>query len=225
MKSLLFLFSLLLSTYGIAQYDIGGGGGFSTGYYLVDTRPLNDFALSEGKFAQGGLSLGGYGYVQLDRLVLGIKGYGLIMSDSEDDQYTYSSGGGAFLAELGFKIWNYDSYSIYPYWGAGIAGFGYNQSQKGEVDLTTNPNPGPLTIEYSWSSIAFDVGFRYEQLINPKEKCGQKKGPMVTFELGYQYTPVTRDWKTGSGQRIKGAPDFSLGSFFAKISFGGFGGK
>lgn len=208
-----------------AQYDIGGGGAFSLGYYTIDNSPLVGLSSTGTSVSNGAMTFGGNGYFQFDRLVIGAKGYGMVIQDVEDDNYVYSSGGGSFMVELGFKIWHKDSYSIYPYWGAGFIGYGTTQSQKGDLDFTTNPNPSLNAQSYGWSSVAFDVGFRYEQLINPKEFCGQKGGMYLAFEAGYQYTPETRDWKTSGGGDIKGAPDFSLGAFFAKVSIGGFGGE
>ena len=225
MKKILIIALLQWPLLTFAQYDIGGGGAFSLGYYAIDNSPLAGLSSTGTRVSNGAMTFGGNGYFQFDRLVLGAKGYGMVIPDVEDDMYLYSAGGGSFMVELGFKIWHKDSYSVYPFWGAGFVGYRVTQSVKGDLDLTTDPNLELNNRSYGWSSVAFDVGFRYEQQLNTKEFCGQKGGMYLAIEAGYQYTPETRDWETSGGGDIKGAPDFSMGSFFTKVSIGGFGGE
>lgn len=225
MKNILLIAAFALSLTAFGQYTRGGGGAFTIGMQTMPVEDLKIFAPDMAPLPSTSLTFGGYGYIQLNRFTIGMKGGGYVGSESRDAEYVYSFGGGSFLVDFGYKIVGTDKTSIYPVLGVGFYGAGFQAAHLGTVNIQNVDLPYGNTSSFNIQNVLFDVGVRMEQLVTfrSSEQCG-KGGMMVGIEAGYQYALPTDYWKGSCGCAVYGVPEFSFQGFYARILIGGFGG-
>ena len=226
MKHFLILLFCLISTLSFSQITRGGAGAFVIGTQILPSEELKAFNfLGEGpELSTANISIGGYGYWQLNSFVIGMKGSGFFSSEQTDERYSYRRGGGMFAVDFGYKVINNDKLSLYPLIGIGGGGMTYSISDRRDVLLDTGENPPIYQGTYSIANVLFDVGVRLEKSFGFESgDCG-KGGGMVGLELGYLISPSTDNWKTASGASVVNGPDYSLSGFYIRLLVGGFGG-
>ena len=224
------VFSLLLlsiTTLLSAQYTRGGGGAFSFGMQTWSLDGLDAFAPNGPTLPSNNLSWGGYGYWQFNDWVVGFKGAGIYGRERLDDTYAYNMQGGHFMLDFGYKVINNQKFGLYPFAGVGWGGAGYSIDEKWTINLSESGVNKPVLYSgsYNWSNAVFDVGFRIEQLFGLKQKGEETDGGLIGLELGYMFTPTSNDWRSNTNATIIGAPDFNMNGFYARVTFGGFGGQ
>ena len=228
MKKVVFTLTLLVGwLISSAQYTQGGGGAFSFGMQTLPGDRLKAFAPDGPSVSETNFSWGGYGYWQKKNWVFGLKGAGVYGRELIDDLYTYKVTGGYFMLDFGYKVINKKKFSLYPFLGFGSGGVNYTISSKYSIDLADQGTDKPVIYSgtYNWGSLAFDIGFRIEQLFALKQKQSEYGGGLVGIEVGYMFTPTNNDWRTVSNATIINAPDFNMNGIYARVLIGGFGGN
>lgn len=221
-KSLIFL--IMLAGFQVnAQITRGGGGAFSLGYQSLNTEPLSAFYAGTMPLSPSNFSFGGYGYGQIDQWIIGFSGAGVYGFEQKDDNYRYSFGGGYFNVDLGYKIVNTEKWALYPFGSIGFGGVGYSIYSNQTEDLTLGDSVIFNNVSYGWGNVVYGAGLRVEKYFDSKDPCGSKG--LVGFEIGFLSSPTSDNWTLGYGEKINGAPDYALQSFFARVTIGGFGGK
>ena len=224
MKHFLLLALLALSTTTYSQITRGGGGAFTIGMQMLPVDELLQFHPEAPKMSTSNIWLGGYGYFQFNRFIVGMKGGGFYGSEQTDVNYSYRMGGGMFAVDLGYKVLHTESYSLYPVLGIGGGGIGYSISDRADVTLGSDNTPILNEASYNYGSVLFDIGARFEKSFGYESgDCGAGGG-MVGLELGYMFSPSKDKWTTSSGASVINAPDYSMNGFYIRLLIGGFGG-
>lgn len=225
MKKYIYLvFALYLAANLQAQSYKGSGGAFSIGVQSLPSAELPRVSADEVDLSGVGFNFGGYMYWQLDKLTLGVKGYGLFGGEKEINDLSYTLGGGAVLAEVGYKLIYAEKHALYPFVGIGYGGMDYRIVNESDVDLGGTP-AGPLynAAEFRWDGLVYDAGLRWEYYLAYDDE--EPSAGFLGLELGYQFSAPNNKWETGGGGALRGVPnDFDMNGWFLKLTLGGFEG-
>jgi hypothetical protein len=223
MKKIITLVFISFTVFAQAQITRGGGGAFSLGLQNLDTESLVDFYTGSMPISSNNFSFGGYGYGQLDNWIIGFSGAGIYGFEQKDESYVYSFGGGYIAADFGYKFVNNEKWSLYPFASIGFGGVGYSIYANEEEDVTLGDSLSFNSVSYGWGNVVYGAGVRVEKYFDSKDPCGN--GGLVGLELGFLTSPTDNNWTLSYGEKVNGGPDYSMRSFFVRVTFGGFGGK
>jgi len=226
MKTKMIVLAICSTIAAHAQFTSGGGGAFSFGAMSVPLNKLAPFSPGVEMPGNTAFSWGGYGYFQFQKVLVGFKGYGYYGNILQNNDYTMSNDGGSFMLDLGYKIINQERLFVYPFVGGGIGGFSHSRTQKGNIDVIDGLMPTPNNFSANWVGAVFDVGFRVEKMMSMGERPkNERGGAFIGFEAGYQFSPENNKWRTQGGGTVNNAPAFAFNGWYARATFGGFGGK
>lgn len=202
-----------------------GSGSFNIGYANLSNSDFQKF-LPEGfgQLSESYLLLGGEGYALKGNFLMGGSGQAIIGKDESNNNLKTEVSGGMGFLNLGYAIINNEKLKIFPMLGIGGGGMELRISEDTDLSLTNIiEEPGrEITLEVANFILDFSVGLDYIPTLymakNGKEGGGFKTGIRVGYLLGFN----NDNWEYGGGD-IKGAPDFSLNSFYVKLVIGGYG--
>lgn len=223
MKKIITLILISSAVFANAQITRGGGGAFSIGLQTLDTESLGAFYNGSMPISSSNFSFGGYGYGQLDNWIIGFSGAGIYGFEQKDESYVYSFGGGYIAADLGYKVVNNEKWSLYPFASIGYGGVGYSIYSNEAEDVMLGDSITFNNVSYGWGNVVYGAGVRVEKYFDSKDPCGN--GGLVGLEMGILTSPTDNNWTLSYGEKVNGAPDYSMRSLFVRVTLGGFGGK
>jgi hypothetical protein len=205
-----------------------GRGGFQVGYLAVDVDKLNDALAGAGfpRLKTGFLTIGGNGYAEHGRWLIGGEGHALIGSKrtTEGGAYQIVPSGGYGMFRVGYKVFSSGLFDVSPSFGIGGGGLGVEirgRSAPTFDDVLANPG---RSSRLSTGVLLLDVSVAASHRIAIKQKeAGAEGGLMLSATAGYMFEPASSDWTLDGMNSVAGGPTFRMQGFYARFSFGGWG--
>jgi hypothetical protein len=218
MKTLLFVLLISLSVSVQSQMDAlrGGAGHFRFGYANHNLSAMNSW-LPENypELRNDFITVGGTGYVIMNRVILGGEGFGSTGTTVSRDTLSASPSIGRGMLNVGYVIYDYKNFLLYPLFGFGgggttirfreNAGFGNLVNRVKETDVSFTNSNLMLSI-----SIGADSYFLSEN---------RKHGFSLGLRAGYIYAMQNTTWRRNHTE-IAG-PNMNTSGFYLTVGIGG----
>ena len=218
----LILVVLALAAAAVAAPPVNGGFGcFGPTVGIVNFSGLDDALATGGisqKLGSTQWGFGGAGFALIDRVVIGGGGWGSSQTVGSDSlRATVEIAGGEF--DLGYQVFSMEHLLLAPVLGIGGGGYTIELQKLSEGPLSFGElleNPG-RTSKVSFSGLTLSPQLMVTVPIS-----------FVGLQLrgGYNYTPVTPEWKLEGGSTLSEGPAIAKGMPFVTLNvvFGGFEG-
>ena len=228
MKNKALLFSIFISIQAMAlrlppKYNEAGGS-INFGYSQLNTSPIQSFIpIHLRTFNNKQLLIGGSGYINSNKWLLGLSGT-LAMGDKiQSDSFTYSMSGAIGTLDLSYILVQKRNFKLYPMLGIGNSAYGLSISRiknlnKDQITSTKardiRINNGGLVLDLSMNLLAIPM------LRNNKLK-NKNSGLTTGLKLGYLYGVKNSSWHYTGGIVIDG-PTYGMRMLYLKLILGGF---
>ncbi len=205
-----------------------GRGFFEVGYMGLDLRDLNAALVSAGlpQLEEQYLTLGGAGFGQVGRWLIGGQGAGLLGQHrtTTDGSYDVSLGGGYGMFRLGYNVLSQGNLDLFP--SLGIGGGGMQLEIRGRSAPTFGEVLAAPGRSSRMSTGAFIMGVgvdgNYRILLGRTPK-GESGGMLIGFSAGYMFSPWTSAWELDNLNSVAGGPSAKIEGLYARFSIGGWG--
>ncbi len=205
-------------------------GGVSLGMggaAFFDWSELNEQlkANHQSEFDEGVITMGGGGYFQYCRLIVGGSGFGFAGQSVTDGDYTTQIQGGFGMFNIGFLPFLSKTLRLYPLIGIG----GGNVSLQREEEAAEGPfdehyaDP-PSNTEFSVGSAVAEAALALDFLIVMGENEQGYGGLVIGLRGGYIFPLYTGSWRMQENTKLTGGPKVGLSGPYICLSlgFGGF---
>jgi len=200
---------------------MGGMGYFMIGVRFIDmddvSGALNDWNYSDPYDSH--LSIGGGGQFNFGPLIIGGEGHGLmgIGSKSAHNELDYKAdiSGGYGLFRLGYNVFSYEGFNIYPLIGFGGGTASMHIAEAGDITFDQALGNPKREIEMHRDSFLIDISLGLDYRIDAPYMHGSEDEKsengyfVVGIRGGYMFAPVQSDWYTAEGTII-GGPDLGI---------------
>jgi len=228
MKNKALIFSIFISMQAMAlrlppnYKQVGGSINF--GYSQLNTSPIQSFVPKDVRnFSNKQLLIGGSGYVNSSKWLLGLSGTFAMGDKIQTDSFDYSMSGAIGTLDLAYFLVQKKMFKFYPMLGIGSSayGIGINRTKTLSKDQTTSPqlrdiriNNGGLVLDLSMNLLAIPM-LRYNKLKN------KNSGLTTGLKLGYLYGIKNSSWRY-TGGIVTDGPTYGMRMLYIKLSLGGF---
>lgn len=205
-----------------------GRGWFSLGFISLDLAELNAALSSAGhpRFDDRFFTLGGGGFGDIGRWLIGGEGHALIGSDhaTDDGAFKLSLGGGYGLFTVGYRLIAEEGFDLYP--SIGLGGGGMELSIRGRSaptfgDVLENPARSSRLATGAFLLSAGVGGDYRRRLSNPDDEY--EGGLLIGAKVSYVFSPVTSDWKLDGFNDVAGGPELKIEGLHVRLTLGGWG--
>jgi hypothetical protein len=213
-----------------AERENIGRGYFQIGGMGLDLGALNSAlrTASYPKLATRFLTLGGAGFGEHGRWLIGGEGQALIGSDetTTSGAYQVSLNGGYGLFKVGYKAVSRPDCDLTPMIGFGGGGMrldivGRSAPTFGAV-LTDPGRSSRLTS----AEFIMDLGITATHLFhNDAARNGRRGGLLLGGSAGYLFAPGSVKWRLDDINSVGGAPSLKVQGPYARFAIGGWGGR
>lgn len=212
------------------KHDAGGRGFFQVGYMGLDLSNLNATLVASDlpQLNDQYLTLGGGGYGEIGRWMIGGEGAGLVGQHraTTSGSYDVSLDGGFGMFRMGYNITPHRTFDIFPSIGLGGAGMqlqmrGRSAPTFGEV-LADPGRSSRMTTGGFLLGVGVDGNYR---LVFGEAPTGEQGGMLIGVSTGYVFQPATTDWHLDGLNSVAGGPTVKVEGFYVRFSIGGWGRK
>lgn len=194
----------------------GSAGHFRFGYANHNMSAMNNWLPAEyPKLQNNFITVGGTGYIIKNRVVLGGEGFGSIGTMVSRDTLSASPSIGRGMLNVGYVIYDYDNFLLYPMFGFGGGsttirfrenqGFGNLINRVKEADYSlTNSN---LMLSIALGADSYFISENH------------KHGFSLGLRVGYIYALQNNTWRKNSTE-IAG-PNMNTSGFYVTVGIGG----
>jgi hypothetical protein len=216
--------SLALFSTALAAQD-SGRGYFQAGLHWLELDALNDRLTFYGipSFDDHFLTLGGGGHVEIDRLLLGAEGHGLLGQTESSPGFSHELSGGYGFFNVGGVIIRDNDFRVFGLVGLGGGGFELETTERALLtwdDVMANPRRGA---ELTVGGVMLQTAFGADYIADVDETFGLA-GVSVGVRIGFTYQPETDNWEM-EGLDTPGGPEVAITGFYARLSVGGVAGR
>jgi len=196
----------------------------------LDLGDLNSSLLAAGlpQLEEKYLTLGGAGFGEIGRFMIGGEGAGLIGQhrSTPSGSYDVSLDGGYGLFRIGYNVVSRGGLDVYPTLGIGGAGTqleirGRSAPTFGEV-VTDPARSSRLTNGGFLLGLGIDADYRITLGTTP---TGEHGGMLIGISTGYIFCPQASDWTLDGMNSVAGGPSVKVEGFYVRMSIGGWGRK
>lgn len=212
------------------RHDQAGRGFFQVGYMGLDLGDLNATLVAAGlpKLDDQYLTIGGAGFGEIGRFLIGGEGAGLIGQHrtTSNGSYDVSLDGGFGMFRIGYNVVAHRGFDLYPTLGIGGAGMQL------EIRGRSAPTFGEVIADPARSSrmssggfllgVGIDGNFR---IAFGEKPTGERGGMVVGLSTGYMFQPYSSDWTLDGLNSVAGGPTVKVEGFYLRLSIGGWGRK
>lgn len=215
---------LALSTSPLAAQD-SGQGYFQAGLHWIGLDELNDrlFLFGIPSFNNHFVTLGGGGHIEIDRLLLGGEGHGLLKQTQASPGFTHSLSGGYGFFNVGGVIVRDNDFRVFGLVGLGGGGLQMETSERALLtwdEVMASPRRGVLL---TVGGFMVQTSFGADYIADVDETFGIG-GVTVGARFGFTYQTDSDDWAMG-GLDTPGGPKTGISGFYARLSVGGVAGR
>jgi hypothetical protein len=215
---------LVLFTTPIAAQELAGGY-FQAGLHWAELDALNDRLVLFGipSFNDHFLTLGGGGHVEIDRVLIGGEGHGLMSQSESSAGFSHELSGGYGFFNVGGVIIRDNDFRLFGLVGVGGGALELETSERALLtwdEVMANPRRGA---ELTVGGIMLQTAFGADYIADFDETFGWG-GVSVGLRIGFTYQPETDNWEM-EGLDTPGGPEVSLTGFYARLSVGGVAGR
>lgn len=200
------------------------GGNMNVGYSQLNTSPIQSFVPKHLRtFDNKQLLIGGSGYVNSNKWLIGLSGTIAIGDKKQTDSFTYSMSGAIGTLDFAYLLIQKRNFKFYPMLGVGNSayGIGISRTKNLSKDQITSTqardiriNNGGLVLDLSLNLLASPM-VKYNKLKN------KNSGLSTGLKLGYIYGIKNSSWHYTGGIVTEG-PAYGMRMLYIKLSIGGF---
>jgi hypothetical protein len=205
-------------------------GYFEVGRMALDLGELNDVLVPAGypKMGQEFLTLGGAGFGEHGRVLIGGEGTALLgrTRSTTNGSYSLAMSGGYGLFRVGYKAFSAQSVDVFPTLGLGGGALqldirGRSSSTFGDI-LASPGRSSRLTTGSVMLGVGVDMHYRIRA---GKQRAGDDGGVLMGVSTGYLFSTGSGEWTLDDINSVAGGPSTSFEGFYVRLSFGGWGRK
>lgn len=217
-----------------AQELPGGRGAFQVGFQGSDLSGLNARLTQAGypSFDDGFLTLGGFGWGRVGRVLIGGEGHGMLPREETTADGTYRTRltGGYGFFNLGYLAHSGRRLDLYPIAGVGGGGMVLDVVERSSPtfdDVLDDParssrlTSGTLLLS---AALGGDLRLGHPRRSHRDRGDGDGGGLFVGIRTGWVWAPGDTEWELDELNDVAGGPTAGLEGFFIRISLGGWGG-
>jgi hypothetical protein len=200
------------------------GGSINFGYSQLNTSPIQSFVPKPLRnFNNKQLLIGGSGYVNSNKWLIGLSGTIAIGDKIQSDSFSYSMSGAIGTLDLAYLLVQKRNFKLYPMLGIGNSAYGISISRtknlnKDQITSTQardiRINNGGLVLDLSMNLLAIPM-LKYNKLKN------KNSGLTTGLKLGYLYGIKNSSWHY-TGGIVTDGPAYGMRMLYVKLSLGGF---
>lgn len=222
-----FVFLLVPAAPAAAQEEDAevGRGFFQVGSFVMDVDELNADLRGAGypSLNDTFLSLGGAGFGERGRFLIGGEGHALLGGDetSVDGTYRISAGGGYGLFRVGYVVLSSEGFDVFPMIGIGGGGMGLKIAERSVPtfdDVLDNPARSS-SLSTGMFLIDTSIGANYRAGLGGEAEGGF----LVGVQVGYTFAPGDPKWELDEINTVAGGPPFKIEGPYIRLSLGGWG--
>jgi len=224
-----------------AQDGPGGRGAFQIGYQSPDIDALNGALTASDlpAFDEGLITLGGFGFATVGKLIIGGEGHGFLPreEDTPDGTYRTRLSGGYGLFNLGYAAYSTSRLDLYPIFGVGGGGMQLDLIERDSPvfdEVLDDPGRSSRLTSETWlisAAIGADwrLGDRDRQDRDRHDRGRTRDddagggGLFVGLRGGWMWAPGDVDWVLDDLNDVAAGPGTAPTGFFLRVSIGGGG--
>jgi len=233
------LLALLVALPASAQ----GRGAFQIGYQSPDIDGLNTALAASAlpTFDDGLITLGGFGFATLGRLIIGGEGHGFLPreEDTADGEFRARLSGGYGLFNLGYMAYSDRNLDLYPIFGVGGGGMRLDLIERSSPifgEVLDDPGTSSRLETDTWLlSAALGVDWRFgggdedrgrrSRRDREDDDDDDRGGLFIGLRGGWMWAPGDVTWGLDELNDVAGGPSTAPTGFFLRASIGGWGGR
>ncbi len=206
-----------------------GRGYFQIGYIGLDLDDLNDRLVGSDYPELGGsfLTLGGGGYGERGRLLIGGEGHAVLGSDEDtaDGGTKLSISGGYGLFRLGYVAFSGDGADIVPALGigGGIMTLDLVDRDLPTFDEVIEDPERSSRLSTGMFLLDLSVALHYRITREGDDEEGPR-GLLVGVQGGYAFAPGDTSWTLDEVNDVSGGPQLQIEGLHVRVSIGGWRG-
>ena len=200
------------------------GGSINFGNSQLNTSPIQSFVPKHLRtFNNKQLLIGGSGYVNSNKWLIGLSGTISIGDKLQSDSFSYSMSGAIGTLDIAYLLVQKRNFKFYPMLGIGNSAYGISISRtknlnKDQITSTQardiRINNGGLVLDLSMNLLAIPM-LKYNKLKN------KNSGLTTGLKLGYLYGIKNSSWHY-TGGIVTDGPAYGMRMLYVKLSIGGF---
>lgn len=211
----------------------GGRGGVQIGLQAPDLDPLNAALVAGGypAFSDGLVTLGGFGFGTVGRILIGGEGHGFLPREETTTSGAVRSrlGGGYGLFNLGYMALRGRRIDLYPIFGIGGGTLQLDLIERSSPtfdEVLGNPgNSSRLAEESLLLSAAVGMDYRFGRGDREGRSPRRTGGLFLGVRAGWIWAPGGTRWELDHLNDVAGGPEVGPTGFYLRASFGGWGGR
>jgi len=205
-----------------------GRGFFQAGYFGLDLDELNGSLAGAGfpSLGHGFLSLGGAGYGNRGRFLIGGEGHGLLGQDetTADGAYQISASGGYGLFRVGYLAFSENGFDVFPVIGIGGGALGIKIAERSAPTFEDVLDSPGRSSSLSTGMFLMDASIEANYRIDvANEEDGRRGGFLVGLQVGYAFAPGETSWRLDEINGVAAGPQFQIEGLHVRVSLGGWG--
>lgn len=228
-----------------APLSAQGRGAFQVGMHATDLGALNSRLVGAGypTFDEEFLTLGGFGFGSVGRLLIGGEGHALmpLENTTADGVYRTRLSGGYGMFNLGVMAVSTHALDIYPMFGIGGGGMSLEIIERSSPtfdDVLDDPGTSS-TLDGAGFLVSASLGVDYRFGADRRsrrwdrrrdhdrdrdyDEGGRDGGLFVGVRAGYTWAPGDAQWELDALNEVAQGPEIGPTGLFVRVSIGGWG--
>ena len=222
------MFSIFISMQAMAlrlppNYNHAGGS-INFGYSQLNTSPIQSFLPKDVRnFSSKQLLIGGSGYVNSSKCLLGLSGTFAIGDKIQTDSFDYSMSGAFGTIDFAYLLVQKSNFKFYPMIGLGSSayGIGINRTKTLSKDQMTSQQVRDIRISNGGLVLDLSLNLMASQIVKHNKLKNKNSGLTTGIKLGYLYGIKNSSWRY-TGGIVTDGPAYGMRMFYIKLSLGGF---